>query len=55
MITPHQAKYYAYELTKRSPSDSIEKQKDNLIDNIEKKLNQTVSLETLFIIKWKVE
>jgi hypothetical protein len=25
MITAHQAKYFAYELTRRSPSDSIEK------------------------------
>ena len=32
MITPHQAKYLAYDLTKRCPSDSIEKLAGALVD-----------------------
>lgn len=32
MLTPHQAKYYAYELTKRCPSDSVEKFSATLLD-----------------------
>ena len=31
-LTPHHAKYYAYELTKRSPSDSIQKLASVLLD-----------------------
>ncbi|NOT77000.1 MAG: DEAD/DEAH box helicase [Cyclobacteriaceae bacterium] len=32
MITPYHAKYYAYELTKRSSSDSVEKLASTLVD-----------------------
>lgn len=32
MLTPHQAKYFAYELTKRCPSDSVEKFSATLLD-----------------------
>ena len=32
----------------------IEKQKDNLIDTIEKKLKQKVTIENLFTIQWKL-
>ena len=31
-ITPHQAKYFAYELTKRSPSNSVDKLISTLAD-----------------------
>ena len=33
---------------------AIEKQKDDLIDTIEKQLKQNVSIEKLFTIKWKL-
>ncbi len=32
VFTPHQAKYFAYELTKRCPSDSMEKLAGALAD-----------------------
>lgn len=32
MITPHQAKYFALELSKRSPSNSLEKFTASLFD-----------------------
>jgi hypothetical protein len=32
----------------------IEKQKDDLIDTIEKKLKQKVTIENLFTIQWKI-
>jgi len=35
-------------------SRNIEKEKDQLIDKIEKKLNQSTSIETLFTIEWEV-
>jgi len=35
-------------------SKNIEKEKDELIDKIEKKLNQSTSIETLFTIEWEV-
>jgi superfamily II DNA/RNA helicase len=33
---------------------NIEKQKDNLLENVEKQLKQKVEKETLFTIKWKI-
>lgn len=93
-LTDYHAKYFAYELTKRCPSDSLEKlagalvdaqvdlnphqiealesqrnaqrralfdaqdeidsRRDQLIAEIESKLQQRVSQTTLFSIRWKL-
>lgn len=36
-------------------SKEIEKQKDILVDNLEKKMNQTVFVEQIFFIKWNLK
>lgn len=81
-LTDYQAKYFAHELTKRCPSDSLEKlagqkqvkalesqrntkrralfdaqdeidrRREQLIAEIEGKLQQRVSQTTLFSIRW---
>lgn len=93
-ITPYHAKYFAFELTKRSPSNNIQKfadtlldaqvdlnpyqvetvlfafrstlsigailtvgvdrRKENLISDMEKRLKQNLFVNRLFIIKWKL-
>ena len=68
-LTEYQSKYYACELTKRCPADSLEKlagalvdaqdeidkKSEQLIGEIEGKMKQNVSMEPLFDIRWKVE
>jgi hypothetical protein len=35
-------------------SKQVESQKDNLIDQLEKRLHQTSELKSLFTIKWQI-
>lgn len=51
-ITDYHAKYYAYELTKRCPSDSLEKLSSTL-SNAQVNLNPQIKA-ALFAIKWKI-
>lgn len=65
-LTLYHAKYYAFELTKRCPIDSVEKlagalvdaqddidrRREQLIAEIEGKLQQRVSQTPLFSIRW---
>ena len=60
-LTDYHAKYFAYELTKRCPSDSAEKLAGPLVnarvDNryqIKGKLQQRTSLTELFRVRWKL-
>jgi hypothetical protein len=84
MLTDYHAKYFAHELNKRCPSDSIEKlagalvdalvdlnphqieaalfdtpdeidrRRERLIAEIEGKLQQKITTQELFAIRWKV-
>jgi hypothetical protein len=68
-ITDYHAKYFAYELTKRCPSDSperfagalvdaqdkIDQRREQLIADIESRLIQKTQSESLFSIGWKIE
>jgi hypothetical protein len=69
MLTAYHAKYFSHELTKRCPSDSVEKlprarvdtqdeidrRREQLIKEIEGKLQQRVSSEHVFTIRWTVK
>jgi hypothetical protein len=61
LLTDYHAKFFAYELTKRCPSDSAEKlagadqvdrQHDGLIASIESKLTQDTGNQSLFTLRW---
>ncbi len=68
-LTDYHAKYFAYELTKRCPSDSperfagalvdaqdeIDRRREQLIADIESKLTQKIRSETLFMIHWNIK
>ena len=65
-LTPYHAKYFAHELTRRCPPDSVEKlaaaladtqdqadkQSEKLICWLEKKLSQKTGAHALFTIAW---
>ncbi len=67
-LTCYHAKYFAYELTRRYASDSLQKlaaslsdaqnkidlRKENLINEIESRMKQQIESNELFTIKWKV-
>ena len=69
-LTPYHAKYFAYELTRRYSSDSLQKlaasltdaqvdlkvdvRKENLINEIEVRMKQKTETNELFTIQWKV-
>lgn len=67
-LTEYQTKYYAYELTKRCPVDSLEKlagalvdaqdeidkKREELISEIERKLKQKTAMKTLFSMRWQM-
>ena len=69
-LTPYHAKYFAYELTRRYSSDSLQKlaaslsdaqvdlkvdvRKENLINEIEVRMKQKTETNELFTIKWKI-
>lgn len=60
-LTPHHAKYYAYDLTRRAASGMdrlsmalFEEKRDQLIDQLEQRLAQRTQAETLFTIRWAV-
>lgn len=64
MTTPFHVRYFAEELTKRCPSDSVEKlandqasrdvdkQKDALLDEISGRLAQNIEQTELFTLRW---
>ena len=52
-LTDYHAKYYAHELTKRRPSDSVEKLAASLID-AQVDLKQNITETTLFEIEWTI-
>ncbi len=60
-ITPYHSKYFAYELTKQYTSGSIEatrdveKKKDELLDNISKRLEQKINKKELFTVRWELK
>ncbi len=65
-LTPYHAKFFAYELTRRCPSDSVERLVGALADaqvdlnphqvkfigDIEAKLTQTVSSREILWVRW---
>ncbi len=67
-LTDYHAKYFAYELTKRCPSDSperfsgelfdapdkIDRRREQLIADIESRLTQKVTSEEMFMIQCKL-
>ena len=67
-FTDYHAKYFAHELTRRYPSDSlqklaaslfdaqdeVDKRKENLIEEIEARMKQKIETNELFAIKWKL-
>ena len=55
-LTPYHAKYIAHELTRRCASDSrdIDRQKDALLDEISRRLEQKTECQALFTIRWRV-
>jgi hypothetical protein len=52
-ITDYHAKYFAYELTRRYSSDSLQKLAASLSD-AQVDLNPQIETNELFTIKWKV-
>ena len=60
-LTPYHTRYLAHELTKRCPSDSVEKLAPVLADaqvdlnphQMEARPEQSVEADTLFVIRWK--
>jgi hypothetical protein len=68
-LTDYHAKYFAFELTKRCPSDSVEKlasvladaqvdlnphQVGSRLDEIGQRLQQKLEQERLFTIRWRL-
>jgi len=67
-LTDYHAKYFAYEITRRCPPDSVEKlaaaladaqdqvdrQREDLIGNIEGKLQQKTGRQELLALRWKL-
>ena len=67
-FTDYHAKYFAHELTRWYPSDSlqklaaslfdaqdeVDKRKENLIEEIEARMKQKIETNELFAIKWKL-